>query len=456
MSNIKKTVLDSIKYLVPQETSWLAKFEFFAILGVLIFALIPIKYTLKTPTSDLLGYNSDFTALAVYFNFIFMGLFLVIGLFKGIFLEKDKRLIQLVLFLIIIALGYQLVLSGTTAIISLYFLIKFGCVLLFGYLVYKSEIFLKYKDFYLWTLVGLGTLNASIALLQFSAQSSLGLTIFGESILAVDLFNVAKTVAHETTFIRAYGLMPHPNILAGLLLIISILNLYLINKSTHYPRLIVSITSFYLISAGIFSTLSRGGIVTYFIVLTIWFYTIFKSRLPIKRLVIPAIFGGILCISLIFWPWLDNRATWNDSAIIERGVFNSTAIQLIESNWLTGTGPGTNLLFMHKMLISDLDYWLIQPIHNYFLIMISEIGLLGMILILFIVYHFARLWQITLTKKTNQSHWPIYLSLIALSIFILFWLDHYFYTIWPTQILLWLILALIIKEVYMNKSTDFS
>ncbi len=157
----------------------------------------------------------------------------------------------------------------------------------------------------------------------------------------------------------------------------------------------------------------------------------------------------------IFYPWILSRGTINDQAIIERSIYNQTGIEIIKSNWLIGTGAGTNMFHMTQNLQNQLDSWNIQPIHNYWLILISEFGITGLIIMFFILITYYKALKYTITSKKisndidnpTSDNWSITLSTIAISLFTLFWFDHYFYTYWPGQILLALVIALMWKQI---------
>lgn len=74
-------------------------------------------------------------------------------------------------------------------------------------------------------LVGIGLFQAIIAILQFFQQSSIGLFWLKESLISSNMPGVAKIVLDGHKYIRAYGLFPHPNILAGFLAFSIILTL---------------------------------------------------------------------------------------------------------------------------------------------------------------------------------------------------------------------------------------
>lgn len=88
---------------------------------------------------------------------------------------------------------------------------------------------------FLSIIIFLGLSQAIIGLLQFFSQNFIGLFWLKESIISPDILGVAKIILNNKTLIRAYGLMPHPNILGGFLLF-SIISTLLYYKLFHVEQ----------------------------------------------------------------------------------------------------------------------------------------------------------------------------------------------------------------------------
>ncbi|HMR55131.1 MAG TPA: O-antigen ligase family protein [Candidatus Doudnabacteria bacterium] len=443
-----------VKSIVTRETF---RSEFIAnllLLLAIVFAFIPIKYVLSGYTENILGRYSDFTAISVYLSLIFvvgLGLWTIYSWWTD---PPSNSVLKFIGLFIAIALLYITFLPQEQTSLGIYSLTKIACGVLVGYHVYKSEITLKYKDFLLWTIVGLGAINAVIALIQFGVQSSIGLNLIGESPLSILGWEIAKSVAHGTTFIRSYGLFPHANILGAVLVIISLLNLYLINKSTQYLHHVGLFVTFCLISAGIFASQSRAALLSMGVS-----YLIYGSMILIRDKVniilkLTPIVVWLVILLILFFPWLSNRTTLTDTAVAERVVLAETTAHSIADNWLLGTGPGTNLIMLHGKLQNTMDHWLIQPVHNYLLINISDFGLVGFITIILILFLFIKQIISSVKGRYTDHTWSFTLSSICIAIFILFWFDHYFYTYWPAQLLLAVILGLIARELRQPKRSE--
>ena len=79
---------------------------------------------------------------------------------------------------------------------------------------FRDRTFLKQA---LWAFTAGAAVQSTWGITQFLLQHDLGLWWLGESNLSPDKTGVAKVVAGNETLVRAYGSLPHPNILAAYL-----------------------------------------------------------------------------------------------------------------------------------------------------------------------------------------------------------------------------------------------
>jgi O-antigen ligase len=102
-----------------------------------------------------------------------------------------------------------------------------------------------------------------------------------------------------------------------------------------------------------------------------------------------------------------------------------------------GVGLGNFTLVLQEYVNVKLQPWLIQPVHNIFLLVFNEIGALGGVsFIALFVYLFSRL----LKRKDRFSY--VLMSLWAFIIVVgLF--DHYFISLYQGNVLFWLYVGLV-------------
>ncbi|MDP1743721.1 MAG: hypothetical protein Q8L51_02940 [Candidatus Amesbacteria bacterium] len=251
---------------------------------------------------------------------------------------------------------------------------------LFKYLILKIDLKLKIKKLkfaILWTSI--------LAWMQFIKQSSIGGAWYwlGERSFNVFTPNIAK-VFWEELILRPYATFPHPNVLGGFLAIAGILSGGWISAIA-FTTLIITFSR-----TAIFAALAA-----------VIFLKRHYSLLPL--LLLPLLIPG------------------SPDSLIGRNDLIRTSLDIISSNPLFGTGLG-NFVRLSS-----------QPVHNVFLLAISELGIpLGLI--------FA-VWIIKFCLKI--VNWKLKIALAAVMITASG--DHYWWSIPQMQLLFTFFLAYAVK-----------
>ncbi len=268
-----------------------------------------------------------------------------------------------------------------------------------------------------------------IAITQSILQKSLNLPLVVEPALSPLLAGISKTIINGDVFIRAYGTFPHPNILAfaGLvalliiyapiftrkqslllyaciLLVIGFVDHYLLTsiqaftitiltvlylgygKSIQFPQwfIRVSVWSLHIL---ILLAFSKTAFILALILDIIYLTLARNSQLfhveqfqnnirSIGRIVLRVGALGILLITLII-PYPQIIAT-----ISKRINYMADAWQMIMNNWFWGVGLGQ---YVANLPSGGREFWQYEPVHNIILLLWSEIGLLGLGLLIAII-----------------------------------------------------------------------
>ncbi len=285
-----------------------------------------------------------------------------------------------------------------------------------------------------------------IALIQFFTQKSLGWKIFAESPLSPDMDGVAKIIVGGVKMIRAYGLVPHPNILAAILVaaIFGLTWLFL----EKYERLstvkrIFFGAVFVSLSIALFFTFSRAVIVIGLALSILWLIWFYRSKEYKKAAMIAlaALFAVYCSLLFIFWPYFSARFTLQNldssQSLNLRMFYNETAFNLIKQNPLLGIGLG-NFVAVFGQYYNNLQPWIFQPAHNIYLLAAAETGIAGLL---------AFLWFLFLTVKSAWRKRKDLITgclLLVVSCFLFFGLfDHFLWDIQQGQIMFWLFLGLL-------------
>ncbi len=277
-----------------------------------------------------------------------------------------------------------------------------------------------------------------IAILQFHVQHGLGLGFMGEYIAPLGTSGLATLNYGSEKIIRAYGTMPHPNVLGAFLILGLILGFYLVSRAkTLFTQIIVSCGTI-IITLGIFVSFSRMAWVVAAISFVTFLIYMFQGKQTRQILGILSI-GIVSCgtIVILWSKYLIVRTTDIDpTSISSRGLFNSMTVELIKDHLILGTGVGKYILTLKSMF--HIEPWQYQPAHNIFLVVIAQFGLLGLGLFVKLFYELSR--RVKNVSRETISTVCLFLGIIFL---IMGQVDHYFVTIQQGRLTFFTVLGLI-------------
>jgi hypothetical protein len=293
-----------------------------------------------------------------------------------------------------------------------------------------------------------GLFQSAVGVTQFMTQSSLGLKYFGESVLSPSMNNIAAFIVNGVKVIRAYGTTPHSNILAAYLFIAigAFYNIAIYQKRQWWWHLFHAIIlwAFFLT----FSRVIVGLWALNFIIrsVLIRFYPRFRQKFwdkpEMRRRSLKVFYTTIAVVVLftaVYWPYVTNRATisYNDEAVQMRVFYNNESLS--SGRNLFGLGIGNFVPWLETQNL-HLSYNLYQPVHNIYLLIYSETGIVGIgLFLIFIILLWYNFWQRLGFKKLY--HFSFSLIIISICIFGLF--DHFLWTIQAGRLMLWLALGLL-------------
>ncbi len=412
--------------------------EIFLLLFVFTFPL-QVRSLLYAPGIFLTGHFNPFASFFVYLPdlflllaFLFWGLAFQQGTIKVMRWGDRNFTLLLAVFLGFIVLS--LVVAGDRSL-SFFLMLRF------------VEWFLLYllllQDFIRMVLVAKVFLfalgfQAILALGQFFLQHSIGwLSFLGEPLLSATTVGVAKIDLLSGKIVRPYGTFPHPNVLAGALGMAGVLFCAL------WPLLKKKYTKLWLTLLGLIFlafllTFSRSAFVGLVAGGTIF---LLRKKIP-KFTFLLYILGFIIVLFSALFVFKVNNLFFTRLG----GIFNDAATQErmeyvgISWNMLThaplGVGIGNFTLQMQDFTSHKLTPWLFQPVHNVFLLVANELGLLGGVVFLGLCgYLVGMLWQ-----QKQALALALVVGFLTVAIF-----DHYFFTLYQGQVLLFVMFAFVTK-----------
>lgn len=397
-----------------------------------IIATIPIQLGkfFWPDFSYVLGIPIDYRAVSIYLSdFLIIG-YLATFFAEHFFLTKQglqvfQKLNKYRSFLIsLLLLNLYLLINAAIAqppkIASFYFslrILEFSLLSLFAAITLSApKAYESVKKVLVLSLFW----QSSLIVSQVIFQKSLGFWILGERSFDSTTFGIAHAQFFGSQLLRPYGTFPHPNV-AGAYLVIGLLwslPYWFSQKSSLYIRLAAL---YFLIAT--FLTFSKTAILA---TLAAFITSINKIRYFILGIIL---FVIVLVLAFRLIP--ESQI----ATIAERLVLSQAALDISLKNPLFGVGSTNFILELSKLnLFSIAEVRLLQPVHNVFLLIMAENGIIGLLL-------FALLLGVAL-KSADSSH------KIALFMAILVYatVDHFFWTLHQGRLLFFLTLAFIIRS----------
>ena len=259
---------------------------------------------------------------------------------------------------------------------------------------------------------------------QFLHGSSLGglWTYLGERPLLTSMPLVAKVNTNFGVFLRPYATFPHPNALAGYLLVSCLLIYFYLIKKFNCPPSTVNYQL--LLKTGL--CIGIFTIPLTFSLPAILLEAAFLIKVTIKKLRLPYGISLLLIVLLSFGLFWSLRPP----SVSERAYLFKKSFSLISSRPLTGVGLGSFPLYSYPLNHFPLQLsW--QPVHNIFLLFITELGIPASFVISYLIFKH-------LLKIKNLK-----LKIIFLAIIVTGMVDHYWLTSHQNILLLLLAPAMV-------------
>jgi hypothetical protein len=226
---------------------------------------------------------------------------------------------------------------------------------------------------------------------------------FVSSTLGISLMNIFGKV-----FIRPYAAFAHPNALAGYALLSL---LFLKNFKDSISKIGVAASL-----AVVIISFSQNAW-TALILTPILVYIIKRTKSGLSKFIVSA------AISSFFLTLMSTSADL-PREVLQRVELNVAAGKILSANPLLGVGLGAFIPTLPGAIHQSI--WWLQPVHNMFLLVAAETGLVGLLLFVYVLY-----------KNANATNLPVTIAIVLLGMW-----DHYMITIWPVLVFAVILLAL--------------
>jgi hypothetical protein len=392
--------------------------------------------------------------------------------FRKILINRFKQLSfphYVLIGLWIIFIYFNIVFAGNFQVAVMAWL-KGAELTLFGFYIYKTRPGVGMVSF----ILSLSVIYSSvIAVSQFFLQHTLGgmFWLLGERTFYAGTPGIARINFCSASglscrmLLRAYGTFPHPNVLGGFLAASILLILYFLTKSrkTDIPELFPlkqypvsdGVKTIYIISAvsgitALYFSFSRTAWAALGIgilllgLLSISYRYIYKTRksgfgsafgrwgtfvvIGLFLLAIPSSIFSLESLSSVI-P--------GDESVVVRNQLNQAALSMVRVSPFFGVGAGNYLIKLPEFLV-DRQIYFLQPVHNIYLLVYTEFGIIGTTLLVISIYFVVKHHSGKMRIYSDRA--PIRISLCALLFIGLF--DHYPLTLQQGQLFLTLLFFL--------------
>lgn len=243
-------------------------------------------------------------------------------------------------------------------------------------------------------------------------------------------------LADGLSFLRAYGTLPHPNILGGftLLFLLGPAALFLRKEKPNLLALILFSLGVILLALT-FSRSAWLGFI-FFLLVFVWKHKAFNHARLIAFIVV-----GVMSFTLTLLPLQrlvqarinDSTSNTEKFSITARNFLTREALQMIRERPLSGAGIGGFVLQLAERAGQG---YIVEPVHNLFLLAGAELGIPGLLILVGLFILLGR--GVVKTKKLESVLAGA--TLTGIGVIGLF--DHYLWTLAPGRLMLGLALGL--------------
>lgn len=280
-------------------------------------------------------------------------------------------------------------------------------------------------------LVGL-ILPAILGWWQVFSGSSPASSLFGLSFQDAQVAGTAVVETESVRKLRAYGSFPHPNIFGGYLAVGIVFLAWLARMIKTKLQLQITFIPVLILVYTIVITFSRSAWIALAAGLVVLSGLMIFRRKIIPQHIVYIIVAGLFSLFfavVLYYPQLfarfDLDLRLERFSIEERASQFSWFDDVFKHNPLFGVGPGAYAFALNAIDPGE-KVWDYQPIHNIFLLMLGEIGVVGFAAF---VYLILRVDQIS--SRVSKTAGGIFGLTLGVVLIMLGMFDHYLWSLWP-------------------------
>jgi hypothetical protein len=388
--------------------------------------------------------------LSLYANTII--LFLA-GIFFAFSHKKELRFSRSKFFYILFLYSIIVSFRSPAPVVSFYYLFLIYSAALFAYLLKFIPKAFVYRAF-----LFSGLIQGLLAIYQIVSQKVIANKWLGMAEHLPATLGTSVVEFGDQRLLRAYGSLPHPNILGGFLFVVIFFGIYLwidaykksqttiwnkFFKKPDFWNLIFIVTAIVISTFGLLASFSRSALLALMLSLfSLALINVFKRN----WLTVSVVSKYLLIFFIIFWTfstWFPGA--WNSRVQMNGRLEEKSITERVDTmgqlgwnsykNVFFGQGLGMNTLVTLKKYPNQ-EIYNVQPIHDIFILMLAEIGLIGA----FFVFHVVKK-IIKSADKIDVMSTSLIVGLVIIGLF-----DHYLWTSWTG----WVLMSLALVNMYKH------
>ena len=430
---------------------------------IAFFFLLPLqtRYIFRAPMEG--GVPYEYGTLSVFLAEILGWIVIGVGLWQGGFRSRIRAGSCTAFRMIIVGLliwAFFSIIWAPDKLVAFQAAVRLleGILLLFvaRYTLHVT----RYRIF--WAFLAGAIIQAALGIYQFLTQSTLASTLLGMALHDPQMLGISVVEFGAERWLRAYGGLPHPNVLGGYLVVaLAVLLQHKSIKALKHESIAWWIVVPILLT-GIFFSFSRAAWAAAIVVLGYWVIEVLKNICHFDRVprdeCLPALgeekshtvhgeeiphpdFASglgmtilyVVLLVVMFRPLVATRIFFNDSRLevksrTERASGLRESWGLIKTYPVAGVGIGNYTQAVARALRPKEPLYTYQPVHNVPLLILSELGIMGLALFASALYYIL---------KQSRSN-----ALVLSCFVVLMMIDHYLWTLPLGILLFWGVLGL--------------
>jgi hypothetical protein len=321
--------------------------------------------------------------------------------------------------------------------------------LAFAWLIWRSRLGMRTL---LAAFLAGGTIDALFGLWQFLTQDTFASKWLGIAVHVPDAAGSVVVEAASGRWLRAYGLLPHPNVFGGFAAVAILAGFALMVSSTRRWERVLAVSALVPVSAALAVSLSRAAWIALAVGLMVcaarrkgWgTYARTAYGFSLMPLVLTLAVSAIMLGPILF-ARVQATGRLENLSLSDRALSIAQAVQLFSAHPMTGVGAGNMPPAAYAETTPQIDNpYSYQPAHLVPALIAAELGIVGLLLFLGFMVFWA--WEtLALFRAAREPLTQLLLAAPIIPIVIgLF--DHWSLSLLPGILLTGFLLGLSLKS----------